>query len=446
VLAGVILLAFLRGAAILIVSGILIAVIAVWINYALPYIMRFVSFLLAKLRGTGSVGLSAKTVKKNRALHTVTVLLAVILSFFFIVGEILNMVKTAATPYRSRFQADYAVTGFSTLTPLEHDLVLNAIRGVDGIARAGYFNEGRFLFPDSKTDLSSDSFAVNGAADADVLRQMASGGLDKDALIHWERHDHPIIFSEDMMTQYGWSVFDIVKLVPYDAAFRGEDFSFVIVGIDYTQTEYDKIGFAKYDDIYRLDRTATYLAVAESPPKDPKNDRVFLDLRQTVETFELNGKPLEKTYALTYAEWAFGARANLQGIFGLLTFLQVVLFVICFLGIANIMVVTAMDRRHEFLLYRLSGMSQADTVRFSLGEALSVGTAGGFLGIFLSFIINRLLPAAGTLVNKYYNYGYFPLSALPIAAAGISAFAALWLLISFFRRNVKLASINERLQ
>ncbi len=436
---GILGLRFLSGIGVVILSGLLVPAIAVWVSLAVPFVVRLAAFVLAKIKRTGVFNLSSMSIKRNRPMRSITVLLAVIIAFSFTVHQVVGLVKYAVTPFRTRYTADYVVEVNTRTDAAQNNLFSEKITELDGIEATGYFTSLSFLIPNEGEKV----FDIYGVSDYQTLTKWTIG-LDEGAKQRWDTAINPLVLNEDMLIRCNLKVGDTIKLIPKSDDFKDNDFTFTVVGVDKTITEYDRVGYVPYSALEAYATYSIFLINATSPPASELDDEVFLSLRDMVETYKIGGKPLEKSYALTFLEWAYRGASNLAGVTTLLTLLQVAIYAIGALGIINVSMVTIYDRRNELRLYRLSGMSASDYMGFSAGEALAVILAGGLIGLAVDFVINSMLPVLSALLDKYVKFAVIPWSGALLAVGGGLLFFAVWMGISLFFRKIKIVSINER--
>ena len=114
------------------------------------------------------------------------------------------------------------------------------------------------------------------------------------------------------------------------------------------------------------------------------------------------------------------------------------------MGVGNIAIVTVYDRKSEFRLYKLSGMSSSDYMKFAFGEGIVTAISGGLLGFIAGYAVNMLVPSLGSIIQRYSSFNIMPWQLLATFAIGVTAFIILWTLIALVNRNIKTGPINER--
>ena len=423
---------FMSGTAVLVMSVVLLIIMIAWVYCAIYYMIKGVSFLIKKVKSKGAIALSGRTVERNGAMHTVTILLAVVIAFSFLVVEVVNLVKAATVPFRSRYGADYTVLLNQEPDDKSYDDVNEYIKGINGIGGSGYFNSKDFIMPNSE----DKEWTIYGVSDYNTLTYCATGGVSEGFENEWNNTPNAIVVSQDMLLRYKWKVGDTIKTRVDSLDFQYEEVEFKIVGVDYTVTEYDRVAYTKHSVLKKYTTSSTYL-IQKADGVDAKAS--FIALRDGVEALKY-----KNCYALPFEEWAYATTKNLSGIGLLLTFLQIAVYLVGFMGLVNLSIVTVFDRKREINLYKLSGMSSKDYLQFAFGEGIIVAISGGIVGLVIGFIMNQLLPNMGSIVDKFMAYPIFPLEVLIVFAIAFTLFIALWLLIAVANRKGKLTSFNER--
>lgn len=423
---------FMSGTAVLVMSVVLLIIMIAWVYCAIYYTIKGVSFLMKKIKPAGAFSLAGRTVERNGAMHTVTILLAVVIAFSFLVVEVVDLVKAATVPFRSRYDAEYTVLLNQEPSDKGYDGVNEYIKGIDGISDSGYFNSKDFIMPGTE----DDEWTIYGVSDYPTLAHCSSGGLSEGFESEWNNTPNALVVSQDMLLRYRWKVGDTIRTKVDSLDFQYEEVEFKIVGVDYSVTEYDRIAYAKHSAIEKYSGYSIYLI---QKADDVDVNDAFISLRNGVEALKY-----KNCYALTFDEWAYATTKNLSGIGLLLTFLQIAVYVVGFMGLVNLSIVTVFDRKREINLYKLSGMSSKDYMAFAFGEGVIVALSGGIIGLIIGFIMNQLLPNMGSIVDKFLAYQIFPLSVLVIFAIAFALFVLLWQLIAVANRKSKLSSFNER--
>lgn len=421
---------FVTGAVLLCVSAGVIVFGIIAAAFGVPFVIRGVSFLYSKVFRGGAESIASKTVRRSKSAKTVTVLLAVVIAFSFTVSGVIDLVSTAVTPFRTRFSADYVVAVGRSYSRDEYNSELSKYLAIEGIVGGGYYNETSFQIT-AGAEYGENYFSLYGVDSFDTLLNCADTNVARSS---FDSISNPIVLNNDMLIRLGKKVGDRITLYPSDENYESTGLEFVIIGTDENTTEYDRVGFVKYESVEFMNKTATFLLRGNGA-------ETFVDLRNAVEKGSF-----ANSYALTYTEWALGGQRDLTGVITLLTALKAAMYFVAFLGLLNIAVVTVYDRREEFTLYRLSGMTDRDYIAFSVGEAAVMSFSGGFIGFFIAVAVNRIFPALAGVLNKYLSYPLVSAETAVIAAIGIVLFIIGWTGIAIIRKNTKIKSINERYQ
>jgi putative ABC transport system permease protein len=425
---------FLEGILLAIISLLDIAAIILWIVLAVPLILKGVTLLLSKIKKDGGFGLGALTPNRNKAMQTITALIAVVIAFSFIVVQIVALVKYAVTPFEARYSAD-AVVLVESETSMEQRYRLYNSLWDEGVSFVGYMHGVEFRLPMGKMDLADgEKFCtIYGVNSAEMLAHCAPG-LQPGTLERWDSLENPIVLTQDMLLRLGLKIGDEISFVPFDEDYRSKVKTFTVAGVDTTVTRYDRIGFVRFEELEAFPGGLTYFIDYGAGGAD-----TLSDLIQAVDAQDLT-----RSFVLTFEEYASAGDDSLEGILGIMTFMQYAVIAVGLIGMINVAVVTVFDRKTEFELYRLCGLSRRGYMSFSAAEGLSVSFSGGLIGFAVCIVLNRLLPVFVGIVDKYLYFA--PVSALSagLAASGMVVFAGCWQLIAALKRENVVRPINER--
>lgn len=422
--------AFLSGIALLVLSVALIIAIAFWIYCAIHFVTKLIGIALKKITKGGAMYLSGISVTRSSSMQTVTTLIAVVITFSFLITQLVGIVKDATIPFRERYQADYVVLAQNGLELSEFDVIKGTALNIDGIDGAGWFSTVDYFLPDGEND-----FTVYGVNDYWTLVHCTEG-LDSGTEARWAQAENPIVLNQNIVMMLGnVKIGDKVTFSPIDEDYKTEQHTFTLVGIDKSVSQWDMVAYCNHSFTYRITDRANFLVTADGS----QTNETFVELRDAIE--EIN---IPYTFALTYHEWAYAEQESFQGVGPLMTLLQILVWFISLMGVANIAIVTVYDRRAEYRLYKLSGMSQADYLKFSLGEGIVSGLSGGVLGFIAGYAVNMLVPSLGSIIQRYKGFAIMPLELVITFLIGVSAFLALWMLIALVNRKNTIKSINER--
>ena len=424
--------AFLKGIALLILSVALIIAVAFWIYCAIYFIVAFVGKLVRKTSKGGTPYLAGVSVTRNSAMHTVTTLIAVVIAFSFLIVEVVGIVQDAVIPFRERFEADYIISANSELKREEYDVIKGASLSVSGVEGVGWYNTTDF-------ELEGGRDCTFYGVDSLWMMERCSTVTKEEIEKAWNSVERPLVLNQNITTIYGLEVGDTITLKPLEQDFKDETMTFTIIAIDRSVTRWDMIGFCKFEDLYRMNKYGTFFVKEKAGLTEQEQQEVFVDLRDNIEELGIS-----LTYALDYAEWAYAETDGYEGVGTLLTMLQILVWFVSLMGVANISIVTVYDRRAEYRLYKVSGMSSGEYVKFSVFEGLIVGLAGGLLGLVAGYGVNMLVPSLATIIGRYSAFNVLPWQLFLNFAIGVGAFMLLWTLIALVNRKNTVKSINER--
>ena len=419
---------FLEGIALLILSVALVLAIAFWIYTAIYYVTAFISMIAQKIGKGGASYIAGISVKRSGAMRTVTTLIAVVIAFSFLITQVVGIVKNATIPFRERYTADYVVLSQDDMELADYDLIKGTALNVNGINGVGWFNSVDYTFLNSETDLT-----IYGVGDHWALEHCTTG-LDSGVEARWKSVDNPIVLNQNVAMMLDAEIGDEVSFNPVPEDYKSEVHTFTIVGIDKSVSQWDMVAYCDYKHNYRMAPYGTFLITASEV-----SDETFVELRDAIEKLDVTN-----TFALTYHEWAYAEQESFAGVGTLLTLLQILVWVISILGVGNISIVTVYDRRNEFKLYKLSGMSGGDYLKFAFAEGIITALSGGVLGFMAGYAVNMLVPSLGSIIERYSAFNVMPWQLIVTFAIGVVAFMVLWMLIALVNRNVKIKSINER--
>ncbi len=422
---------FLKGIALLVLSIALIIAISVWIYSAMYYVTMFAGSIIKKIFKGGAPHLAGTSVLRSSALKTVTTLIAVVIAFSFLITQVVGLVGDATVPSRSRFKNDYVVMPQGELKPIDFSLIKGTMLNTYGIGGAGWYNSADYYYVPEENDMT-----VYGVNDYWMLEHMTSS-LDEGTKERWAKAENPIVLNQNVVMMLDVKIGDEISLYPTSEDYKTETHTFTLVGIDRSVTQWDMVGFCDYTHIYRMSKTASFFAEVD----ENADEYTFSLLRDNIEKIE--GFNI---FVLTYEEWAYAGQESFAGVGTLMTLLQILVWFVSFLGVVNISIVTFYDRRKEYRLYKLSGMSGNDYVKFSVSEGIVLALSGGILGFAAGYAVNMLVPSLGSIIMRYSGFNIFPLQLVLTFLIGISAFLILWTLIALVNRTrvTKNQPINER--
>lgn len=415
----------------LVIAPLLVIALILWLYSATSFVIRLFGYLGKKISGTGLLYMSGLSVKRNKAIRTVILMISVITVFTFLVFQVLDIVNYAVVPFRSRYNADFIVVNNERDFTIQEEIKEN-VDGLSGVETSGYFNSVNFIVPGTE----EKEWTIYGVDRFETLK-MCANFEDSSILDRWDNNENAIILSNDMLIRLDLEIGDIIYSNPIRTDYDDVIYEFIVVGVDYTITEYDRIGYCRYNQIDHMSQETIFLVKAE---EDASYENTFVSLRAEIEKFSL-----KNCYSLTFKEWALAKHENLSGVSLLIQILQIVFYFVGIVGILNLSIVTAYDRRNEIKLYKISGMSNSDYVKFSFFEGLVIALSGSSLGLIISYVINLILPAFASVIDKYIGVNYVPYNLLLIFGVSFAMFTGVWTVIGAINRKRKITSINERI-
>lgn len=216
------------------------------------------------------------------------------------------------------------------------------------------------------------------------------------------------------------------------------DGTFTVVGIDSTVTSADFLAF--------LPARCTYISDAY-----PDGSSLYIGGSYI---FRLSGdksrfaeirEKLDSDILTVYTREGFfpsedGDNIDAERILGIFS---AIIYAIAAAGLANLIVITAGERRREFDILRLSGMTSGDAARYILSETAVLSVSGACFGLLFAFFANGASPGIGQLIEKYFPLDIFPSRIAVIAAVATGIFALLWTVCHLIAYG-QISSLNYR--
>lgn len=187
----------------------------------------------------------------------------------------------------------------------------------------------------------------------------------------------------------------------------GDD-NFRVVGITEEQGDLfvDQSIFMNFDDIRKITEQDTYSVI-----RVKFLENADLDYNEKVIDQKLNPNQDEKKYTITSAKQAI---EQFNQILGLLTaiigFISSVALVVGGINVLNTMYSNVIERINEISVMKALGARNSDIRNLFLIESFTLGTIGGLIGFFGSYILAKIL---SYLITNYLGYNvpvYFTFS------------------------------------
>ncbi|HHU43527.1 MAG: FtsX-like permease family protein [Bacillota bacterium] len=406
-----------------------IILFAFWIYFVTPYVIKIFSRIFSFFKGQSQ--LAGISIKRNSAANTLTILVGAAITFSFIVVSVIGLIVIAIKPYNSRFDADFAI---SSAGKMEYQNLIEDIRSLEEVESVFYCMTVGYEEEIKGNDVS---YSLIGISDADGFSEIL--GLTKEDIELISQTQHPIIINYDLAQRFNWKIGDKITLqrekstatTTYDEIL---DHEFVVCAIDYTQTEYDRVAYVLLEDMTYNGKIiqGDEEIILVNAKKDADMFFAYLSLRD--EIFDYHN-----TFVIRFEDWAYAASQGLSGVSILLRLVQILVSLVAFIGIVNLTLAAAADRKRELTVYKASGMSVKKYNNLAVFESLIIGFSGSFIGIGLSFFFNRLMPTFALIINKYYIYPIFPLEIIFISLGAILVYLAVYFLIALLNRKNFLA-------
>lgn len=440
---------FAEGTALVAVSFISVALSLVWLILMMPHVLSGVCALGSKLSRTGAASLAMRAAPRNAAVSSSHTMLAALIAFISLGMCLIDIVNMTGIPSTFRFGGDFFVTAAvaddeSAMAELEKCLATDGI--TDGaFVRVVYLailadENGNAVGGGNDPAAEMSLYAVNKAAD---IRYLVSTPLPDDVMRRFDRMNaeggNPVILSYNMAHRFGFDVGDKVRLLT--ATHLGIlplDGTFTVVGIDSTVTSADFLAF--------LPARCTYISDAY-----PDGSSLYMGGSYI---FRLSGdrsrfaeirEKLDSDILTVYTREGFfpsedGDNIDAERILGIFS---AIIYAIAAAGLANLIVITAGERRREFDVLRLSGMASGDAARYILSETAVLSVSGACFGLLFAFFANGASPGIGQLIEKYFPLDIFPSRIAVIAAVATGIFALLWTVCHLIAYG-QISSLNYR--
>jgi len=291
-------------------SALLIVLIAIFIITSSSRVHLWVSKLISKVSPKGIIALSATTTKRNATAHNVSILVATVTAFSFMVVAIIDFINVVLTLAPSRYSSDYVVEYRYDKMPEQAELLslereLAEHQGVDSaylVASAGLEwkdTTGKYVGADKWVNLIGVSNVSN-------LQSVMAEPANIEYSPSFQGVQNPAICNIDIIKRFNLKLGDTLyfTIEEPDGSKRDYQHFVTIVGIDYTTTEYDKYIYTNlnilYDEQESLKPTTRYFVNAQPS--------AYLSLRTYLENKEELGK---RAFIFKYERWLYASALGL---------------------------------------------------------------------------------------------------------------------------------------
>ena len=399
----------------------MIALVLIFLSAVLlsPWVLRGVCTLSKRLTRPGAAYISECALPRSASVNSAYTMLVALIAFIWLGSCLIDVVELTGLPSSVRYN------GTSPEEELERCLRTDGITG-GAIIRTTYniylaYPDGTFV-GDNLVDAAIRINAVEKGADINYccLEPLADGIAKRFDALKAEG-GHPAVIARYLADKYGFEVGDEVSvIVNSHLGYRPMVNNFTIVGIDDTETSSDYLLFVHADDLVAEDVGAIPSVVLLHLDGDPSR---FAELREKIDgthvtLYTREGYfPVEETSARDAGD--------------MLSLFSVIIYIIAAMGLVNLVVITAGERRRELDILRLAGMTPQDAAKAVLAETALLSLSGFAAGLVLAFFANASTVAIAQIVDRYILLDPFPLGMLAVAGIGAGIFALLWALSHF---------------
>ena len=393
---------------------IFIIVAVIWVLTIAPFLLKGVASLSGALFHSREPAIGAMGLYSNAGISASFTMLLLLILFAFTGNGLLGIVDITMQDTYSRFDSDYIVISSSNDTEQGYS-ALQGYLAADGVTdgclfKKTYFN---YLYKSDGTELPETvtSYAVSEGKDLKYFSLNCTDSMVEE----FDGVRHPIMITYFMSREYGINQGDTVVLK--DATGNPSP-ELTVAAIDTTVTAWD------YTVVFLIDDLKTNGSPVQAANSFWLNGEADFDLLRLA--VDGDGEILFKTddyYPLPTAN---------DDLRGLLAVFTGFVYLLTALALANLITVTAFQRKHEFGVLALAGMTPAGQVLAVAFEAAELALPGFVAGALLSFGLNRATPVMAELVGRYVVTEGFNPQTITIPALCSVLFAAVWLTANAF--------------
>lgn len=394
----------------------------IWAVATVPHVLSAAGALCERIFPKREANIAAMEMPVNAGVTTVAVMLSLVIAFVWTGYCIVDLVRMTSVPADARFTSDFVVPSYAVDVEAQNGILADYL-AVDGITDGSYA-EKIALYNILRDDGSS--YEYEGAIQLLMVPSSEAfpyvcPEVDPEAAEKFETVTRPIILHYSAMEEGGFEIGDKVRLEVWSPAghcfLEGE---FEVAGADYTFTCYDNIAFIRASDCVNEagERILGNIFYYLNGDKD-----AFPEIRDAID--KNNVTIFEREYY--YAQNSFNAV-----LFDMLGAFVAVIFAVAALGMIDLVAVTAAERKREFAVYRLSGMTAGGAFRLALTEAAVISVTGFVAGFLFSLGINQTVPALALIVGRYVPRTLFETEIAYIALSGGGIVFLCWLAFTSF--------------
>ena len=413
----------------------MIALVLIFLSAVLlsPWVLRGVCALSKRLTRPSAAYISECALPRSASVNSAYTMLVALIAFIWLGSCLIDVVKITSYPSSARYDCDFvARITDGTLTDDEAEAELERCLAIDGIT------DGMLMRVTGNTRLAYPDGTIVGANIADAVIQTIA--LEKGEDIRYcvevpisdevvRRFDellaeggHPVIVTRHVADKYRFAVGSTMTIIA-DTILGQRRLvdDFTVVGIDETATSWDDIVFISATDLAAED--VGILPCSYRMQLNGDTSR-FAELREQVDTENV-------TFYTREGYFPAESAASVDDSDKMLSVFSVIIYIIAAMGLANLVVITAGERRRELDILRLAGMTPQDAAKAVLAETALLSLSGFAAGLIIAFFANASTVAIAQIANRYILLDPFPLGMLAIAGIGAGIFALLWALSHF---------------
>ena len=374
----------------------------------MPYAIRFVRFAYGRIRGSGAACVALDNSVKSPAVARTTTALALLISFVFTGSMLISVVNVLSRSNATRFASDYVVRADGAYT-LEQ-----AETFAEGLKDSGFAEKVeitapvyiKFRLDSTKVDFQTATMVGIGSGES--LRRFCKD-IDDETVRRFDDENvaFPVVINYSVSREFGLEVGDEMRF-PYTEYLQDE--VAVVVGIDYTASNYDIYIYTRFS--------------VTRPMAAPTTLYLDTDGTENVEALadycESNGAYLFEGDNYTYDSTSFSMN-------GLLSAFGTIIYVAAAMGLVNLIAISSAERKREREVFRLAGFAPCDSARFCLSEVVTIVLLGGIAGTVYALAVTSVLRPFSRVLGKYVAGYVSALPLLPIALTACALTLVCWL-------------------
>ena len=401
-----------------------VATLFIWVVTVMPHVLGLVCAAARRLTPPGAGYVAECAAPKSAAVSASHTMLVALIAFIWLGSCLIDTVNLTGIPSHGRFDVDFVLTS-SINDPEVYQTELERALALDGIEQGAMITRTygtTVCLPDGtpvNKDFADDPLDLHIVAKGEDINFCTSVPLDEEAVHRFdalaEKGGDPIVVTRYYADKYGIAVGDELRLMKKtgDETVATKEL-FTVVGIDDTITSWDHIAFICAGST--LDETlftgfdyVVYLRGDQSR---------FTELRAALDT--------DTTTLFKRSGYFNNESADNLDTERILDMFSIMIYAIAALGLVNLVLITANERRKEFDVLRLAGMTPSDAAGYILTETAILSFCGFAFGLLSAFFANAASRGIAQLVDKYAPLDVFPSDMAVIAVAAAGVFALVW--------------------